>query len=237
MNRKLERIWNAIQVRIILPFRHNYFPKEKKVLIYLGVHTGAGLDELMQSHHVCYGFEANPSLYESLVKKYRKYKNIHIIHAAVTDYNGTITFNISSNNGASSSVGEFKEGWNDTIKMISKIEVPALRLSDFLNERKISFIDTYCSDIQGNDLTVLKTLESLIKRRKIGSISCETSKDIHKNIYELGDNSESGFRELLQENYDLVAKGWGILTDGDFEEVDENWWELDCKWKLKENTI
>lgn len=234
MSRNLQRIWNGLKRRIILPLKHNFLPKQKKILVYLGVHTGAGLDGLIDSHKICYGFEANPELYQSLVKKYKKYKNIHIIHAAVTDYNGLIKFNISSNYGASSSIGEFKSGWNDSIKMVRTIEVPALRLLDFLRDRNIDFIDTYCSDIQGNDLTVLKTLEPLIKDRKIGSISCETSKDIYGNIYELGDNSESGFRALLDENYYLAAKGWGVLKDGEYKEVDENWWEMDCKWKLKE---
>ncbi|TRX41252.1 FkbM family methyltransferase [Flavobacterium restrictum] len=233
MNKKLQRLVNAIQIRFISPFRHNYLPKEKQVLVYLGVHTGAGLDELIQSYAVCYGFEANPELYHLLLKKYKKYNNIHIINAAVTDYNGVVSFNISSNNGASSSVGAFKAGWNDSIKMVRTIKVPAIRLSDFLNEKSINFIDTYCSDIQGNDLTVLKTLESLIRAKKIGSISCETSKDKYENIYELGDNSESGFKALLGENYYLAAKGWGILKDGEFVEVDDNWWEMDCKWNLK----
>jgi FkbM family methyltransferase len=234
MNKKIQKIWNGLKIRIILPLRHNFLSKDKRILVYLGVHKGAGLDELIHYHAVCYGFEANPDLYELLIKKYKKYKNVHIIHAAVTDYNGVINFNISSNNGASSSIGKFKSGWNDTLEMIRTIEVPALMLSDFLKDRNIDFVDTYFSDIQGNDLTVLKTLSLMIKARKIGSISCETAKDSHDNIYDLGDNSESGFKKLLDENYYLAAKGWGVLKDGEFVEVDESWWEMDCKWNLKE---
>jgi FkbM family methyltransferase len=233
MKKIIIRIRNGIKAKLVLPFMHNFFKKEYNVLIYLGLHKGDGFDELMPSHRICYGFEANPELYKQLKKKYRFYKNIHIIHAAVTDYNGKIKFNISSNNGASSSIGEFKTGWNDSIRMVQSIEVPAIRLSDFLDERNVDFIDTYCSDIQGNDLTVLKTLSSWIKRKKIGNITCETSKDTRQNIYELGDNSESGFKALLDENYFLAAKGWGILQDGEFLDVDKDWWEMDCKWKLK----
>jgi hypothetical protein len=88
--------------------------------------------------------------------------------------------------------------------MVNTIEVPALLLSDFLKEKNVDYIDTYCSDIQGNDLTVLKTLSVMIDNKKIESISCETSKDKYKNIYNLQDNSESGFKELLGENYYLV---------------------------------
>ena len=116
----------------------------------------------------------------------------------------------------------------------SGVKVELSDSKDFLNERDIDFIDTYCSDIQGNDLTVLKTLSPWIKSKKIGSITCETSKDMHQNIYELGDNSESGFKALLNENYFLAAKGWGILQDGEFLDVDKDWWEMDCKWRLRE---
>ena len=227
------RIRNGIKSKLVLPFMHNFFKKEYGTLIYLGLHKGDGFNTLIASHKVCFGFEANPELYKLLLKKYRFYNNIHIINAAVTDYNGIIKFNISSNNGVSSSIGEFKKGWNDSIKMVRSIEVPAIRLSDFLKERNIDFIDTYCSDIQGNDLTVLKTVSSWIKNKKIGSITCETSKDTYQNIYELGDNSESGFKKLLDKNYYLAAKGWGILQDGEFIDVDKDWWEMDCKWKLK----
>lgn len=234
MKKLVYRIWNALNLKLIQPLKHYFLPKENRILIYLGLHKGSSFDQLISLHKLCYGFEANPELYKNLIKKYRFYRNVHIINAAVTDYNGVIKFNISSNNGLSSSIGEFKQNWPNDIKMLYTIEVAALRLSDFLDEKNIDFIDTYCSDIQGNDLTVLKTLSYWIENKKIGSITCETSKDSYQNIYELGDNSESGFKELLDKNYYLAAKGWGVLKDGEYVEVEDGWWEMDCKWKVKE---
>jgi FkbM family methyltransferase len=143
MKKVFGRIRNGIKIKLVLPFKHNFFRKKHNILIYLGLHKGGGFDELIGAHSVCYGFEANPELYKQLKKRYRLYNNIHIIHAAVTDYNGVIEFNISSNNGASSSIGQFKTGWNDSIKMVRSIEVPAIKLSDFLKEKNIDFIDTY----------------------------------------------------------------------------------------------
>lgn len=233
MKNFFKRVRRFLRIRIYEPIQHNFGKKDKNTLLYLGLHMGFGFSELAKSHKYCYGFEANPEFYKKLKKKYKFYKNVHIINAAVTDYNGVIKFNISSNNGASSSIGEFKSDWNDAIQMVQTIEVPAILLLDFLKENNIEFIDTYCSDIQGNDLTVLKTLAPFIMNRKIGTITCETSKDKHENIYKLGDNSESGFKELLDENYYLAAKGWGIVNDGDFSDVPEEWWEMDCKWNLK----
>lgn len=227
------RTWRFLKIKIFGAFKHNFLKKDKCILVYIGLFQGSSFGSLINSYKICYGFEANPELFEILKRKYKYYKNIHIIHAAVTDYNGVIKFNISDNNGASSSIGTFKDEYPGNIKMINSIEVPAIRLSDFFKDENIDFIDAYCSDIQGNDLNVLKTLSTFIKNKKIGSISCETSKDKYVNIYNLGDNSESGFMELLGENYYLAAKGWENLEDGKYFDVNEDWWEMDCKWKLK----
>jgi FkbM family methyltransferase len=222
------------RIRVFEAFKHNFSKKDKKILVYLGLFHGSSFSRLIHSYETCYGFEANPELYRALKNKFILYKNVHIIHAAVTDYNGTIKFNLSDNKGASSSIGTIKENFPGNIKMVNTIEVPALLLSDFLKGKNIDFIDLYCSDIQGNDLNVLKTLSTYIKNKMIGSISCETSKNEYENIYNLGDNSESGFKELLDENYYLVAKGWENLEDGKYNDVNEEWWEMDCKWNLKE---
>ena len=81
---------------------------------------------------------------------------------------------------------------------------------------------------------MLKTLKPLIETGKIATITCEVAKDQYSNIYkDLPDNSESGFNEFLNDNYECVAKGWGVIGDGDFSGVPETWWEMDCKWKLR----
>ncbi len=93
---------------------------------------------------------------------------------------------------------------------------------------------TYLLKIQGMDLEVLKTLGPMIENRKIGRITSEIAKNEYGNVYkDLPDNSENGFNDFLGKNYECVAKGWGILKEGSFKEVPEEWWELDCMWKLK----
>lgn len=233
MEKIIIRIWRFLKIRIIDSFKHNFSKKDKSNLVYIGLFQGASFGGLIHSYKFCYGFEANPVLYKIQKRKYKYYKNVHIIHAAVTDYNGIIKFNVSDNNGASSSIGEFKQEYPGNIKMVNTIDVPAILLADFLKVKKIDLIDGYYSDIQGNDLNVLKTLSSFIKNKQILNITCETTKDKYNNIYNLGDNSESGFKELLEENYYMAAKGWEVLEDGKFIDVKEDWWEMDCRWKLK----
>ena len=86
------------------------------------------------------------------------------------------------------------------------------------------------------DLQVLKTLIPMINKKQIGTIRCEVTKDQYKNIYhDLPDNSNSGFLSILSDNYQLIAKGWGILKDNKFDKIPDNTWEMDCKWKIKEH--
>lgn len=212
------------------------YNRNKEVLVYLGLNRGFGINGIFRNYKVCYGFEADPELFKILDKKYKKYKNVHIINAAVAKEDGFIEFNISNNNGASSSIGEFKAEWNNnnTIKMVKKITVPSINLCNFLTKRNVKIIDDYVSDIQGYDLEVLKTLQPFIANKKIISITSEVAKDDKKNIYkDLPDNNLSAFNMLLEQNYNLVATGEGILVEGQFNEVPEDWWEMDCMWRVK----
>jgi FkbM family methyltransferase len=214
------------------------FEKKKGTLVYVGLHKGSGFNSIFRRYETCYAFEANPDLYAKLKKRFKKYSNVHIFNFAVSDQDGEVDFNISNNGGASSSIGDFAKDWelykSGSVRMVKTVRVPSINLYNFLKRQGVQLIDSYISDIQGIDLEVLKTLKPLLDQRKISSITCEVTKDKHRNIYEnLPDNSESGFNQLLRDNYECVAKGWGILMDGAFNNVPESWWEMDCKWKVK----
>lgn len=207
-------------------------------LFYVGMHLGREFDVVFQNYSQCYGFEANPELFAKLVEKYRDYPHVKLFNNAATDTNGPVTFNISSNNGASSSLGQFDESWQNfksgDIKMVRSVTVDGVNLHDFCVARSINFIDDYISDIQGMDLQVLRSLAPMIASKRIGSITVETTRDGRKNIYsDLPDNSESGFKSLLSKNYKLVAMGYGVLEDHWFADFDEGSWEIDCKWVLR----
>lgn len=229
---KPRKAWRALAY-----FIHFFLRKPQGILFFVGMDPNGVFRLMHQGYKECYGFEANPERFEKLKKKFGKNPHIHLIHAAVAQYNGEIELNISSNNnGASSSLGKFKKNWNGTIRgrkieMVKSVIVPCINLHDFCRENNISYITDYLSDIQGMDLEVLKTLKPMITSKSIGTITCEVAKNERKNIYSgLPDNSENGFRELLEPGYTLVAKGWSILRDGRFDKIPEDAWEMDCKW-------
>ena len=119
--------------------------------------------------------------------------------------------------------------------MVENVTIPCINLLNFCKQNNIVHIDDYISDIQGMDLQVLKTMRPMIESKKIGTIKCEVTKDKYGNIYEgLPDNSESGFNQLLEANYKLVARGFGLLNDNQFDRLPESAWEMDCKWRVKQ---
>lgn len=208
--------------------------KRKGILVYLGVHKAERFSRIFYRYAECYGFEANPQLIRSLPQIIKWFPNVHIYNKVVSDTEGEIKFNISNNEGASSSIGVFKKEWVSDVKMVSTITVSSINLMKFLSERNVDFIDDYISDIQGFDLHVLKTIKPLLDAKKVQTITCETAKDEYGNVYENApDNSFSGFKNFLDENYECVSKGYGTLQDGIFNEVPQSWWEFDAKWRLK----
>ncbi len=208
---------------------------DRDILVYLGAHRGKGLSRICGRYRKVYCFEANPVMAAKLRRRFAWRKNVEVIHAAVTGTDGTVTFNVSSRNAASSSVGkldaEFPGVKEGLLYVVKTVEVPSLDLLRFLRERGVDCISAYVSDIQGYDLTVLKTLQSWINEGRIGEITSEVAKG--RNSYsDLPDNSEAGFEALLSGRYELVAQGWSRLQDGVFAPPKDGW-EMDCRWRLK----
>lgn len=227
-------------LRYIRFFLRHLFRKRKGTLVFIGAESGGMFSLMHRGFEKSFVFEANPYRFEGLKKKFGNDPHIELHHVAVADRDGEIQFHISNNNnGASSSIGTFKEEWsekyrNRKIEMVETVTVRCINLSVFLKHRNIAFVDEYVSDIQGMDLTVLKTMKTWINQKRIGAITCEVAKDGYENVYrDLPPNNRSGFEQLLAANYTLVATGWGVLPDNTFEPIPPAAWEMDCRWKVK----
>lgn len=188
-----------------------------KVLVYVGLNVGGGFDRIHKQFDYCHGFEAQPILAERLNKKYSSNDNINIVNAAVCTDNEPKSFYITDNsNGQSSSLGKISTSYNqhrraNPINVIKEIEVQGLYLPDYLKTNNISEIDTYISDIQGYDLTVLKTLDKFIKHKRIKNIQIECDCDyFENNTYDLEfSNKESEIINYLGNSYELIKKQHG----------------------------
>ena len=214
---------------------------KKSVLVYAGLHRGDSFDRLFRRYRRCYGFEADPVLFAQLKERFGKYPNVHLFNLAVSTHDGETSFNITSNDGASSSIGHLHEHCDNyksgQVRLARSITVECVHLYRFLQRKGVTGIDDYVSDIQGMDLAVLTTLKPLIDDRKIGSIQCEVGKNDRPQMYpDLPPNNEGGFTALLAGNYELGGTGWGLLKDGEFREVPEDWWEMDRRWRVADRS-
>ena len=166
-------------MRYIRFFLQHFFRKRKGTLVFIGAESGGMFSLMHRGFEKSYVFEANPHRYEGLQRKFGNDAHIELHHVAVADHDGEIQFHISNNNnGASSSIGTFKEEWNhkynnQKIEMVETVTVRCINLAHFLEKKGVNFVDEYVSDIQGMDLTVLKTMKSWIDQKRIGAITCE----------------------------------------------------------------
>ena len=125
-------------------------------------------------------------------------------------------------------------------------------VEQILKSEGVDFIDLYYSDCQGSDLTILKTMKKFIDNKKIGETFIETHAD-GSEIYVGLNNQFSGFKKLLNKNYDFIHAAMGtyqaseagparLKLNGQYASADEledvsDWGvsnpEWDSYWKLK----
>ncbi len=226
----------AKELFILLPY---YFgiKQRKGVLVYVGFHRGESFLTIFYRYKASYAFEANPTLLKYLPKRLHWFTGVHIYNKAVSDKKGELKFNISNDLVSSSIANEMNKKYFPNIKMTRTITVPSINLMEFLKEKRIDFIDEYVSDLQGYDLMVLKTLEPMIKNKKIKNITCEVDRNGFQTYLDAPDNSIASYEKYLGKDYYLFATGYGHLKKkGEFLDLKNKKEPLiffDAKWQLK----
>lgn len=203
-----------------------------KTLVYIGANLGYSLGIIAEQYDRVYAFEPYPEIFNGLISRLGHMNNITFVNAACADEVGKHNFYVYPNL-VSSSLAPIAEGV-PTDNLYEIIEVPTINLFDYLSDIGVTYIDTYISDCQGSDLTVLKTLKPYINNRAIGEIMCETHND-KLNLYSGLDNRFQGFKDLLDENYKIDCLRLGRLDSLEINEsqlpADE--YEWDTIWSLK----
>lgn len=140
-----------------------------------------------------YAFEPNKDMASKYTNLPNNYK---IIYKAVSNFTGTATFNIS-NEFTCSSLKQFTSLADElNYKHIKTVEVPVIRLDEFLEENNVDLVDYLVVDAQGADYEVIEGLGhklDIIKKGQVESMAIddpdtlyEGQKDYHSLVNLLG---------------------------------------------------
>ncbi len=166
-----------------------------------------------------YAFEPTPQMIAIIEGRTSGLVNYHLTKAAVSDYNGTATFNISGNAdwGCSSllplSDKAYTEWYGRTDMFVTeKVTVDVIRLDSFIEQHNIDHIDFLHIDTQGSDLKVLHGMGKYINIVTAGVMEAANKPDI---LY-VGQNTKEQSIAFLEEN-GFVVTGIQINDDNQNE--------------------
>ena len=197
------------------------------VILDVGANKGQSIDFFKSIYPDCliYAFEPNPRLFTALEKKYKNFKNIHLINKGVSHSKGILELKETVTD-ETSTFEELNYG-SSYLKMKSAILgvepkdivlkthlVEVIKLSDFINENKLNEIHTIKIDTEGHELKCLIGLFSGINSFTINYIQLESHND---DMY-LQHEEEHAISDLLIKNGFLncseIKHGFG-----DFDEL------------------
>ena len=226
-----------------------------KTLVYVGANVGVSLWSLFDKFDQVYVFEPDPEMFSELKRRFNQFEWVTLVNAACSNKKGTAKFYVTGNRVASG-LGEsseaFQKVYGSNASTLKEITVDTINLGKYLESEGVDFIDLYYSDCQGSDLTILKTMKKFIDNKKIGETFIETHAD-GSEIYVGLNNQFSGFKKLLNKNYDFIHAAMGtyqaseagparLKLNGQYASADElenvsEWGvsnpEWDSYWKLK----
>jgi len=187
-------------------------------LVYCGANIGFSLWSIFNKFDQVYAFEPDPEMFSQLKRRYEQFEWVTLVNAACSTENGKTTFYVT-NNSVSSSLGSPSAEFSKKLESdtgsgaVKEIEVETVNLGEYLKEQDVDFVDLYVSDCQGSDLNVLKTMKEYVDNDKIGELYIETHGD-NTQIYNGLDNQYSGFKSLLNENFDFIHATLGSYGAG-----------------------
>ena len=150
-------------LELLRALRGTRLSRELKVLCVIGAHRFEELrliNRVFPSLRQIYLFEPQSGPLASLRLLAASDSRIKVFPVAVSDADGTASFNVASNDGESSSLlrlGSHRQLFPE-VAMQETIEVPTRRLDSVLVEHGLETPDVLIVDVQGAEYLVLKSL-------------------------------------------------------------------------------
>ena len=193
------------------------------IVFDVGANNANETKHFLDNGATVYAFEPNPIMVNDMKTRLGKFSNFNLIESAVSDYEGSATFNLAGPNDpnnplnhsigypnyGSSSLLDFQEGLDKTwtgrrdLATFAKINVNVMRLDSFVKKHNIKQIDYLHVDTQGQDLSVLKGMGEYLSIVKKGVVEAPTSKTTR--IY-VKSHTMVEIVKFLRENNFLIDK-------------------------------
>jgi FkbM family methyltransferase len=154
-----------------------------------------------------YAFEPSPYLVEHIKRDSSDLQNYTIIPAAVSDYNGSSTFNICKDLQGLGSLLD----WGKDVKKLwpyfnlefhEQIDVNVIKLETFIEENNITNITYFHCDTQGNDLKVLQGLGKYIDLIQEGQVEATR---LDSSLYEGQNTADQTIEFLISKNFEILG--------------------------------
>ena len=133
----------------------------------MGAHRGTEAAVYDWLHKKTLWIEANPKIFIDLQNNVTTFVNQKAYNILLHEFDDKeFTFNISSNDGASSSIYNFgDESLKDNLKMVKSIKLKSKKIDTFFSQESIEAkdFDFWVMDIQGAELPVLKGAQNSLE--------------------------------------------------------------------------
>jgi FkbM family methyltransferase len=176
----VEKIQNTTEA--VLNFVKDYLP-DNPIILEAGAFEGTDTIKMsnMWPKGTLYSFEPVPQLFNYVQHITKNILNVYLHNIALSDKNGFAQFHVSELAGrpgvsyGSGSLLAPKEHlkYDPNIVFNHTIDVKTITLDDWAQEKNISQIDFLWLDMQGMELNVLKSAESILRTVKVIYVEVE----------------------------------------------------------------
>ena len=189
-----------------------------KGVIHMGGHRGTEAAVYDWLHKKTLWFEANPKIFIDLKNHVMTFVNQKAYNILLYEFDDKeFSFNISNNDGASSSIYNFGEdSLKDDLKMIESVKLKSKKIDTFFSQEKFepNDYDFWVMDIQGAELPVLKGADETLKSCKF--IYIEVSRG---NFYEEGTQWNELKNFLINNGFKNLWEPFNDHTDVLFKKI------------------
>jgi FkbM family methyltransferase len=193
-------------------------------IIHIGAHRGTEAPIYAWFNKSVIWIEANKEIYDELLINLHSYENQKAYNYLLLEKSHkNVNFNISNNDGASSSIYDFGESHqnsklfnNRNFKFTKKVKVNSYAFDEFINKEKIIIRNhnLWIIDVQGAELPVLLGSEKNLNYCKYLII------EVSKNEFYKGGTKWEDLKKFLNEkNFELICEPKNDHDDAIFKNL------------------